>query len=33
MSPEAELEGATGTAVINEAVDKVGYKMPKGGMR
>jgi len=33
MSPEAELEGATGTAVIAEAIDKVGYKMPKGGMR
>ncbi len=33
MSPEAELEGATGTAVITEAIDKVGYKMPKGGMR
>jgi MoxR-like ATPase len=33
MSPEAELEGATGTAVISEAIDKVGYKMPKGGMR
>jgi MoxR-like ATPase len=33
MSPEAELEGAAGTAVIAEAIDKVGYKMPKGGMR
>jgi MoxR-like ATPase len=33
MSPEAELEGAAGTAVITEAIDKVGYKMPKGGMR
>src|SRR5512144_2712297 len=29
MSPEAELEGAAGTAVVAEAVDKVGYKMPK----
>src|SRR3954469_16970911 len=33
MSPEAELEGAAGTAVVAEAVDKVGYKMPKGGPR
>jgi MoxR-like ATPase len=33
MSPEAELEGAAGTAVITEAIDKVGYKMPKNGMR
>jgi len=33
MSPEAELEGAAGTAVVAEAVDKVGYKMPKGGAR
>jgi MoxR-like ATPase len=33
MSPEAELEGAAGTAVVAEAIDKVGYKMPKGGMR
>jgi MoxR-like ATPase len=29
MTPEAELEGAAGTAVITEALDKVGYKMPK----
>jgi MoxR-like ATPase len=33
MSPEAELEGAAGSAVIAEAIDKVGYKMPKGGAR
>ena len=29
MTPEAELEGAQGTAVVSEALDKVGYKMPK----
>ena len=29
MTPEAELEGAAGTAVIGDALDKVGYKMPK----
>ncbi|HEU0036791.1 MAG TPA: MoxR family ATPase [Kofleriaceae bacterium] len=29
MTPEAELEGASGYVVITEAVDKVGYKMPK----
>jgi MoxR-like ATPase len=29
MTPEAELEGAAGTAVVAEALDKVGYKMPK----
>ncbi len=29
MTPEAELEGAAGTAVIADALDKVGYKMPK----
>jgi MoxR-like ATPase len=29
MTPEAELEGAAGTAVVQEALDKVGYKMPK----
>ncbi|HUJ59931.1 MAG TPA: MoxR family ATPase [Kofleriaceae bacterium] len=29
MTPEAELEGAQGTAVVAEALDKVGYKMPK----
>src|SRR5512143_3018884 len=29
MSPEAELEGAAGTAVVAEALDKVGFKMPK----
>jgi MoxR-like ATPase len=33
MSPEAELEGAAGTAVIAESLEKVGYKMPKGGAR
>jgi MoxR-like ATPase len=29
MTPEAELEGALGTVVVQEALDKVGYKMPK----
>jgi MoxR-like ATPase len=29
MSPEAELEGSLGTAVIAEALDKVSYKLPK----
>ena len=29
MTPEAELEGAQGTSVVAEALDKVGYKMPK----
>ncbi len=29
MTPEAELEGNLGTQVVAEAVDKVGYKMPK----
>jgi MoxR-like ATPase len=29
MTPEAELEGALGTAVVSEALEKVGYKMPK----
>jgi MoxR-like ATPase len=29
MTPEAELEGAAGTAVVAEALDKVAYKMPK----
>ena len=29
MTPEAELEGALGTSVVSEALDKVGYKMPK----
>ena len=33
LTPEAELEGAAGTAIITEAIDKVGYKMPKGGVR
>jgi len=33
LTPEAELEGAAGTAVIAESVEKVGYKMPKGGAR
>ncbi|MBS1123884.1 MAG: putative ATPase 3 [Deltaproteobacteria bacterium] len=31
MTPEAELEGGTGTVVVGEAVDKVGFKMPKRG--
>jgi MoxR-like ATPase len=29
MTPEAELEGIGGITVVSEAVDKVGYKMPK----
>jgi MoxR-like ATPase len=29
MTPEAELEGAVGTAVVSEALEKVGFKMPK----
>jgi len=29
MTPEAELEGALGTVVVTEALEKVGYKMPK----
>src|SRR3954467_8537494 len=28
MTPEAELEGSLGTAVISEALDKVSYKLP-----
>src|SRR5688572_27871518 len=29
MTPEAELEGGSGNQIVSEAVDKVGYKMPK----
>ncbi len=29
MTPDAELEGAQGSSVIAEALDKVGFKMPK----
>jgi len=29
MTPDAELEGHTGTAVVAEALDKVGYKTPR----
>jgi len=29
MTPEAELEGHMGNVVVTEALDKVGYKMPK----
>ncbi len=29
MTPEAELEGAVGTSVVAESLEKVGYKMPK----
>jgi MoxR-like ATPase len=29
MTPDAELEGAQGASVIAEALDKVGFKMPK----
>jgi MoxR-like ATPase len=30
MTPEAELDGAQGSNVVAEALDKVGYKMPRG---
>jgi MoxR-like ATPase len=33
LTPEAELEGVAGVAIVSEALDKVGYKMPKGGAR
>src|SRR6476620_1775386 len=33
MTPEAELEGAAGTVVVGEALEKVGYKMPKSQQR
>jgi MoxR-like ATPase len=29
LTPEAELEGQQGTSIVTEALDKVGYKMPK----
>jgi MoxR-like ATPase len=29
LTPEAELEGMQGSSIIAEALDKVGYKMPK----
>ncbi len=29
LTPEAELEGAAGAAVVGEAVDKVAYRLPK----
>ena len=29
MTPDAELEGATGNAVVVEALTKVGYKTPR----
>jgi acetylornithine/succinyldiaminopimelate/putrescine aminotransferase len=29
MTPDAELEGHTGTAIVAEALDKVGYKTPR----
>ncbi len=31
MTPDAELEGATGSAVIGEAADKVAYRTPRRG--
>jgi MoxR-like ATPase len=31
LVPEAELEGVTGAAILAEALDKVGYKVPKRG--
>ncbi|HEY3804595.1 MAG TPA: MoxR family ATPase [Kofleriaceae bacterium] len=33
MTPDAELEGAQGTNVVGEALDKVSYKMPRGQQR
>ena len=33
MTPEAELEGALGTQVVTEALDKVSYTMPRGQQR
>src|SRR5678815_1752147 len=29
LTPESELEGGTGAAIVTEAIEKVGYKMPK----
>jgi MoxR-like ATPase len=29
LTPEAELEGGAGSAIVAEAVEKVGYKMPR----
>jgi MoxR-like ATPase len=29
MTPDAELEGALGASIVAEALDRVGYKMPK----
>ena len=29
LTPESELEGGTGAAIVAEAIEKVGYKMPK----
>ncbi len=29
MTPEAELEGGAGSAIVAEALEKVGYKMPR----
>jgi len=31
LVPEAELEGGSGAAILAEALDKVGYKVPKRG--
>jgi MoxR-like ATPase len=31
LTPESELEGGSGAAIVAEAVEKVGYKMPKRG--
>lgn len=31
VTPEAELEGAQGASVIDEALDHVGYKLPRAG--
>jgi MoxR-like ATPase len=29
LTPEAELEGGSGAQIVAEAVEKVGYKMPR----
>jgi MoxR-like ATPase len=31
MTPDAELEGGSGTGVVQEALDKVAYRMPRRG--
>jgi MoxR-like ATPase len=31
LTPESELEGGTGAAIVTEALEKVGYKTPRSG--